>query len=319
MAEDLDKEKQKKREQYQLWINDNIIEGKNFIKAKRYRDAWNRLVRIYDFNLPCPELEPLLIQCEQAMGWPKRAPELVEMMKRYLGCPGRLFDPQPDAHLHMAAYKRAWKSGQKKGFVPVFVSVNNLEHLMEMLVENADPEAKRMEDFSVERVQRYRKELLSKPLPDGTDVLKSRVSSMDLEEEANWFGSLPTGGGIHNEFLSLFHTGEGTKQVILAKIPVKNPWEVFAWLPMGSWNAAPDPLEMMEVAKSWYERFGAVPAAVSGDEVEFYMETPAGRNLTNEELKGLAMEHHAFAPDTWEGIIDTSTLKRCRYWYFWWD
>lgn len=319
MAESMDKEKQKKKEQYQLWINDMIIEGKNFIKAKRYKDAWNRLVRIYDFSLPCPELEPLLIQCEKAMGWPERAPELADMMKRYLGCPGRLFDPQPDAHLHMAAYKRAWKSGQKKGFVPVFVSVNSQEHLMEMLVENADPDAKKMEDFSVERVEKYRKELLSKPLPDGREILRSRVGSMDLEEEVKGRGSLPTGGGIHNEFCSLFQTGEGTKQVILAKIPVENPWEVFAWLPMGDWNEAPGPLEMMAVAKSWYERFGAVPAAVSGDEVEFYMETPAGRNRTNEELKALAMEHYAFAPDTWELMIDTSTLKRCRYWSFWWD
>lgn len=132
---------------------------------------------------------------------------------------------------------------------------------------------------------------------------------------------------IHNVFWSLFGSGSNefsanppTRQVMLAKIPVKNPWEVFAWLPMGNWNCAPGPLEMMAVAKSWYERFGAVPAAVSGDEVEFYMDIPAGRGRTRAELEALAFEHLAFAPDTWEGeLIDTGHLKKCRYWYFWWD
>ena len=132
---------------------------------------------------------------------------------------------------------------------------------------------------------------------------------------------------LHNVFWSLFGSGPNefsinppTKQVMLAKIPVQNPWEVFAWLPMGNWNCAPGPLEMMAVAKSWYERFGAVPAAVSGDEVEFYMDIPAGRGRTKAELEARAFEHYAFAPDTWESeVIDTSCLKKCRYWYFWWD
>ena len=89
---------------------------------------------------------------------------------------------------------------------------------------------------------------------------------------------------------------------------------------MGNWNCVPGPLEMMAVAKSWYERFGAVPAAVSGDEVEFYMDIPAGRGRTGAELEALAFEHNAFAPDTWESrLIDASYLKKCRYWYFWWD
>lgn len=77
---------------------------------------------------------------------------------------------------------------------------------------------------------------------------------------------------------------------------------------------------MMAVAKSWYERYGAVPAAVSGDEVEFYMDVPAGRGCTKAELDALAFEHYAFAPDTWESeVIDTGYFKKCRYWYFWWD
>ena len=43
-----------------------------------------------------------------------------------------------------------------------------------------------------------------------------------------------------------------TYPLILAKIPVKNPWELFAWLPFGNWNECPDTPELMAVAKYWF-------------------------------------------------------------------
>ncbi|MCM1045516.1 MAG: DUF4253 domain-containing protein [Candidatus Gastranaerophilales bacterium] len=304
--------------------------GKHLLEEGRYAYAWYRLNHVYDFytkEVPFPELESLLAKCEEGMGWPRREPELVELFKRYLGCPFRLFTPQPDPHKHMEAYKRAWKTGKTHGFVPVFISVNGTEHLLQMLVDNADPKAGDIRNFSPERVAAYRKSLLETPLPDAEEILKKAAVKMNLHEEAKEFGVMEAGESEHNVFWSLFGFGSNefsetppTKQVMLAKIPVQNPWEVFAWLPMGNWNCAPGPLEMMAVAKSWYERFGVVPAAVSGDEVEFYMDIPAGRGRTKAELEALAFEHLAFAPDTWEGcVIDTSCLKKCRYWYFWWD
>ena len=60
-----------------------------------------------------------------------------------------------------------------------------------------------------------------------------------------------------------------TYPLILAKIPVKHPWEIFAWLPFGGWNECPDTPELMAAAKYWFERHGAVPAAMSHDELEF--------------------------------------------------
>jgi len=45
-----------------------------------------------------------------------------------------------------------------------------------------------------------------------------------------------------------------TYPLILAKIPVKNPWELFAWLPFGNWNECPDTPELMAVAKYWFEQ-----------------------------------------------------------------
>lgn len=34
------------------------------------------------------------------------------------GLPVSAFTPQPDTHKHMEAYKRAWKAGKTRGFVP---------------------------------------------------------------------------------------------------------------------------------------------------------------------------------------------------------
>ena len=36
-----------------------------------------------------------------------------------------------------------------------------------------------------------------------------------------------------------------TYPLILAKIPVKNPWEIFAYLPFGNWNECPNTPELM--------------------------------------------------------------------------
>ena len=52
-----------------------------------------------------------------------------------------------------------------------------------------------------------------------------------------------------------------TYPLILAKIPVKNPWEIFAYLPFGNWNDCPDTPDLMAAAKYWFEQYGAVPAA----------------------------------------------------------
>ena len=53
----------------------------------------------------------------------------------------------------------------------------------------------------------------------------------------------------------------------------------------------PFPAEQVAVAKYWYEKYGAVPAAITYDEIEFYVERPP---QTLEEAKKLAVEHYCF-------------------------
>lgn len=58
--------------------------GKHLLEEGRYAYAWYRLNHVYDFKVTFPELESLLIKCEEGMGWPPREPEMVELLKRYL-------------------------------------------------------------------------------------------------------------------------------------------------------------------------------------------------------------------------------------------
>jgi hypothetical protein len=112
--------------------------------------------------------------------------------------------------------------------------------------------------------------------------------------------------------------------LIIAKIPVRNPWELAAWVPMGGYNSCPSPAEQVAVFKHWHEKYGAVPVAVSHDEWELEAARPP---LTDEDAEALAKEHFAFCEDrvAQAGQGDDTVralagaLKGSTAWYFWWD
>ena len=126
-----------------------------------------------------------------------------------------------------------------------------------------------------------------------------------------------------NRFISYWnYETKKTHPLILAKIPVKNPWEVFAYLPFGGWNDCPDTTALMAVSKYWHEQHDAVPAVLTYDTLEYSVPAPAAE----ERARELAAEQYAFCAD----IIEQGTpgmtvdrlatgLKNAKIWYFWWD
>ena len=110
-------------------------------------------------------------------------------------------------------------------------------------------------------------------------------------------GEIEGGEGI-DRFLSLWDLhGTRTVPVVLAEIPVKNPWEVFAFLPFGGWNDCPSSEEHMAVAKYWFETYQAVPALMTHDVLEY--DLPKQGVGTSGRLA--------------DGLTQSTT------WYFWWD
>ncbi|MFC2469529.1 MAG: DUF4253 domain-containing protein, partial [Negativicutes bacterium] len=75
-------------------------------------------------------------------------------------------------------------------------------------------------------------------------------------------------------------------------------------------------------AKYWHERYGAVPAVMTHDVLEFLLPAP----VPHEAAWEVAQEHYAFCPDVIEhGGADMSAGKLSRalikshVWHFWWD
>ena len=235
--------------------------------------------------------------------------EQVDQLKEYLGCPCTYFPPMADDQPIMDAYRQARARGEKEGFLPMLVAADEL--LLECL-EDAD---------------QARAELLAAPLESGEEFLQKWLKEMkeELEEDEPdyWeqlIGEVAGGEGI-DRFLSIWdYRGKQTIPIVLAEIPVKNPWEVFAYLPFGGWNECPANEEHMAVAKYWFEKYGAVPALMTHDVLEYSLPAP----VSQEKAMEVAWEQFTYCSDIVEQGVGTvgrlaDGLAQSKFWYFWWD
>ena len=228
----------------------------------------------------------------------------------------------------MAAYSYAKRDSAQEGFVPVLIKADD-EVLWECLIMNSDPDNDGADDytFDPDKVAEHRKKMLSAPIWDGKAVLGELIGQRKEEAEdddMDWVEEIlgeMEGGDDNDRFSSYWDDDtEMTYPLILAKIPVKNPWEIFAYLPFGNWNDCPDTPELMAAAKYWFQQHGAIPAAMSHDELEFELPTP----ISKERAMEVAVEQYGFCPDldqNEDGSIGSlaAVLWQSTVWYFWWD
>ena len=255
--------------------------------------------------------------------------ELAEALMEYLDCECTYFPSMKDDDPIMSAYSYAKRESVKEGFVPVLIKADD-ETLLECLVMNADPENDAdIYEFDLKTVTEYRKKMLSTSVKDGKAVLeeltgqrKEEAEDDDMDWEEEVLGEME--GGYENNRISCYWDSDTdmTHPLILAKIPVKNPWEIFAYLPFGNWNDCPDTPELMAAAKYWFEQHGAVPAAMSHDELEFLLPAP----VPKKKAMDVAVEQYGFCPDIVDQEQEDPTvgnladvLWQSTVWYFWWD
>ena len=255
--------------------------------------------------------------------------ELAEALMEYLDCECTYFPSMADDDPIMSAYSYAKRESVKEGFVTVLIKADD-ETLLECLVMNADPENDAdFYEFDLKTVAEYRKKMLASPVKDGREVLEELIDQRKEEaedDEMDWdeeiLGEIE-GGYENRRFASYWNSDNNmTYPLILAKIPVKNPWEIFAYLPFGGWNECPDTPELMAVSKYWFEQYGAVPAAMSHDELEFLLPAP----VPEEKAMDAAVELYGFCPDVIDQGPEDATvgaladvLRQSTVWYFWWD
>lgn len=255
--------------------------------------------------------------------------ELAQVMMNYLGCECKYFPPTADDDSIMSAYKYVKRNGARKGFVPVLIQVDEL--LYENLVMNSDPNHNELDKhvFDPDKVIEYRNQMLSAPMKDGKAVLeericrcKARAKANNLDWEKEILGEI-RGGYRSYRFVSHWDfIMDMTYPLILAKIPVKNPWEIFAYLPFSSWNDSLDVSELMAVAKYWFKQYGAVPSVITYDALEFELPAP----IPKEKAMEAAIEQYGFCPDTIDqGLVDmvvgnlADILRKSTVWYFRWN
>ena len=211
-------------------------------------------------------------------------------------------------------YLTSYKEGKEKGFTPVFLVLDDVlleKFELDMEDENTD----NIMDIVKSNLEKYKNinavEFLKKFQDENTeDYFTEKDYKFDNKEKYNL------------ELSTLFdYAGNFEENVILVKVPTKNPYEVLGYFGMGGFNNCPLPAEQVAVAKYWYEKYGAVPAVITYPEIEFYVEKPV---QTLEEAKKLAVEHYAFCYDiveqcygTFERLVDG--LYKNIQWYFWWD
>ena len=256
--------------------------------------------------------------------------ELAEALMEYLDCECTYFPSMKDDDPIMSAYSYAKRESVKEGFVPVLIKADD-ETLWECLIMNSDPDSDGEDDyaFDPDKVADYRKKILSAPVKDSKAVLEALIGQrkeeaedddMDWDEEI--LGEME-GGEPNDRFSSYWDDDtEMTYPLILAKIPVKNPWEIFAYLPFGNWNDCPDTPDLMAAAKYWFERYGAVPGAMSHDELEFLLPAP----VPEKQAMDTAVELYGFCPDVIDQGPEDATvgaladvLRQSTVWYLWWD
>lgn len=212
------------------------------------------------------------------------------------------------------AYRRALEAGRAEGFYPAIFLLD--EYAVEWLEEVVS------QDYD-------RDEIIANCGDNGKEILEERyqeyMEDLELDEEGqeDFIGNETEGEVLHH-FIGYcsFSDGNLEADVLLLELPVRHPWEIIGYLPMGGWNECPGPEEMISICKYWYEKYQAIPAVFTHDVMEFY--APAGLNGTD-SLEA-AKEHYALCVNrvdqgtrTYKLSELAAGLEGSDVWYFWWD
>lgn len=245
----------------------------------------------------------------------EQASPIIQSMIKQVKCPYRIFSDQMTIREIMEQYEEAVKMGKKEGYIPVLVPEDDvLDEYFGILSDD---------DYSVE-------EAIKNMPADGAELLQNWLKSYtkpDIEgvEALNldaFTGDIANGYEMDAFTAMRNFTNRGVKETVLFEIPTQNPWEVVAYVPFGGWNDCPAASDMAAVCKYWYEKYGAVPATITHDTLEFLLPKP----VPEQEVMNVAKEHFAFCGDRLFQCTETGMLgeiadcvRQSKIWYFWWD
>ncbi len=111
------------------------------------------------------------------------------------------------------------------------------------------------------------------------------------------------------------------KRVDLSLVQAEAPWEVFEQIGFGGYNACPPPKELCVWFEEWHRRYGALPAAVTAEQVECVVERPP---QTRKAAYELAAQQWLLCEDlVSQSVGSVLRLAQCLWrsptWFLWWD
>lgn len=167
-------------------------------------------------------------------------------------------------------YLKAYNEGKHRGFIPVYLEYfsglfdNVIKEGRKRLGQDADAKA-----LVAEAIQQN----LSAELDAGEAVLAEAFQrAKNILDDEEW-EHLTTEKTDDEDFMpeidDLF-----TIDDLLAQIPVKNPWDVFAYFATFFNDNCERLHKCRAAAKYWYEKYGAVPCFIAYGEAMFYLPKP---------------------------------------------
>lgn len=250
---------------------------------------------------------------------------LARKMISFLNCDCSYIPQTSNIAAIREAYDQASVQGLSEGYVPMLIAVNDL--LLQCMIVNSDPftESEDGLEFSFDHVRDYRSTALSSENDNGKVTLAYRIGECEekaAKDNIDWdqliIGRVENGRAYNNFSAVIDHDTEMSLPLLLAKLPVTNPWDVFAFLPFGGWGDCPAPEDITSISKFWFERYQAMPAVLTHDELEYIVPAPVPEDKALE----LAVEQYGLCHELTElhhyvGCLADS-LRQSTVWYFWW-
>lgn len=182
-------------------------------------------------------------------------------------------------------------------------------------------------DFETsEVIERYRKNMVSKDFSAGKDLLDEMIENnreyfggYELEKDELEVEDDPTADVDDLDFEDEM---EKHGEILIAEIPVENPWEIFAYIPFGGWNDCPGNEDIMSISKYWFEKYGAIPFEISHNTLEYIVEKP----VDDEDKIRFTEEFYAFCPDSVDKYMESFNIDKLakkiyknKLWNFQWN
>ena len=271
-----------------------------------------------------------------------------KIMKSFLNCNCKYYPLNTEDNDIICGYLESLQRSKEEHFIPIIVDIsdNLLDAVIMNTVVDSDDDSESIMDLGIrenkkrdeffkngiidfetsEVIERYRKNMISKDFSGGEELLNEMIENnreyfggYELEKDELEVEDDPT---ADVDDLDFEEDIECHGDILIAEIPIENPWEIFAYIPFGGWNDCPSNEDIMAISKYWFEKYGAIPFVISNNTLEYIVENP----VDDEDKIRFTEEFYAFCPDSVDKYMENFNIEKLakkiygnKIWYFKWN